>query len=415
MPSGFRKYLQRQGGKTGGRDPRGASPESPPPAVLEADAQGPSGLPRQAPATVISGESVRNLAHELRSPLTAIKSSLQLVTAGEAGPLTADQEHFLTLALRNLDRLDRMTTDLLDRERAKDHSARCAPTAAVVDLGRVLGDGVRLHAVAAGKSGLDFDSTGLPESFAAEVDADRIMQVVDNLLSNALKFTSPPGLVRIWLDQHPPAPVGLAGELARAHELPLDLFTLVIEDSGRGIPPERQARLFEVFSRVHDEERLDIPGSGLGLHITRDVVGAMGGRLSLASRQGRGTTIWVRLPRNEKTRRLLLSVADFQARFAAWNQGPRPVEVLALDLRRQDQAPDEQTMGRFLAQMEDKGVGLGARIVSGLWAAGVSEREAWLRAWPRFLFRAGAPAPAANWRRLGTRRMLAAPEVARLV
>ncbi len=411
MPSGIRKYLHRQGRSLEGTGEAGAGTVPVP--VLEADRPERSGFPARKPETVINVEAVRNLAHELRSPLTAIKSSLQLVTAGEAGPLTADQEHFLSLALRNLDRLDRMTTDLLDKERGR--TRRSALAAALVDLGPVLRDAARLHGIAANKEGLDFDAEGLPESFPAEVDTDGILQVVDNLLSNARKFTRPAGLVRIWLEQHPALPAGLAKDLAEFFLMPLEVFTLVVEDSGRGIAPERQARLFEAFSRVHDQEGMDIPGSGLGLHITRDLVGAMGGTLSLASRQGQGTTVWVRLPRNEKTRRLLLAVARFQARAAAWNRVRRSVQIAGLDLRDRAGGPDRRAVRRFLAQMEEQNAGVGDQVAPGLWVAAMDEPGNWSRAWSRFTFRDRTGTPETSWRRLGTRRVLTEPEVAQLI
>ncbi len=411
MPSGIRKYLHGQERSLGGTKQVGSVPVPAP--VLETDRSERSGFPARKPETVINVEAVRNLAHELRSPLTAIKSSLQLITAGEAGPLTDDQEHFLSLALRNLDRLDRMTTDLLDKERDRTHGS--ALRAALVDLGPVLRDAARLHGIAAAKEGLDFDAGGLPESFPAEVDADVVLQVADNLLSNARKFTRPTGLVRIWLEPRPNSSSGLAKDLAEFFLLPLELFTLVVEDSGRGIPPERQARLFEAFSRVHDQERLNIPGSGLGLHITRDLVGAMGGTLSLASRPGQGTTIWVRLPRNEKTRLLLLAAARFQARVAAWNQVRRPVQIAGLDLRDHGEGADHQAVRRFLAQMEEQNAGVGDQIMPGLWVAALEGLDTWSRAWSRFMFRDRIGAPEMTWRRLGARRVLTQPEVAQLI
>ncbi len=357
---------------------------------------------------VMTRESVRNLAHELRSPLTAIKSSLQLVAAGEAGPVTGDQEHFLALAMRNLDRLDRMTTDLLNKERGRSGMAL---RPCKVDLGLLLRQGVQMHAVAAQKAGLDFDGSGLPSHYLAEVDADRVLQIVDNLLGNALKFTNSPGLVHVWLDQNANVPGEFAQDLAARYLLPLDMFTLVVQDSGRGMAPDQQARLFEAFARVHDEHQLDVPGSGLGLHITRDLVGAMGGTLSLASRPGQGTTLWVRLPRDEMTRRCLLNLQSFTAEV----QTMGPLQVSILDLRERSRVPAGQSLAAFVADMNEQGVGVGTELVTGLWVAAIRVPQAWSRAWSRFAFRAGSGAPETPWRKLGPERVLKPRKIAELV
>lgn len=416
MPAGIRKYLRWQ--KHGGpeQSPLGeVAPDggSPPPQVRQPFDGRTVRLPAPAQEVRVSSESLRNLAHELRSPLTALKSSLQLVADGQAGPLTPDQGRFLSLALRNLERLDRMTTDLLDRERSRNGGTGLQTSA--VDLGRVLRDGVRMHAVAAEQAGLDFDLSGLPDSYAAELDTDRLLQIVDNLLSNAVKFTSAPGLVRVWMDRGATPVAGLAGELADHCGLSLEQFILVVEDSGRGIAPERQARLFEAFSRVHDEDRLRIPGSGLGLHIVRDLVAAMGGVLSLASRPGQGTTVWLRLPRNEETRRMVAAVQGLETRAAAWAPDQSALQVAVLDLR--DLAPDASPaeLNGFLASMVQRRAGLADEVFPGLYLALIGQTREWSRAWSRFGFRLESGVARRSWETLGQRRAISRPQTAQLV
>ncbi len=404
MPSGIRKYLRPGDGHPTGR-PAGGDAAAEAPHVLR--------VKPDRRELLISRESLRNLAHELRSPLTAIKSSLQLVAAREAGPLTADQDHFLALALRNLDRLDRMTCDLLDKELGRVRGFVVKPRP--VDLGPVLQDAARLHAIEAENRGLELDSGGLPPSFTADADPDRIIQIVDNLLGNALKFTAAPGLVHIWLDQHPTVSRGLVGELTTNFQLPLTTFTLVVEDSGRGIALDQQTRLFEAFARAHDETRLHIPGSGLGLHITRNLVGAMGGTLCLASRPGQGTTIWVRLPRDGQSRQLLLKVTGFEARAADYCRVAGAIQMSALDLRGGARVPDGRALAGFMTRMKEQEVCVGTEVVPGLWIAAIGDVSAWERAWSRFAFRAHAGLPENPWLNLGGAKILKPPQVAELV
>ncbi|PIV81019.1 hypothetical protein COW53_06565 [bacterium CG17_big_fil_post_rev_8_21_14_2_50_64_8] len=416
MPAGIRKYLhwQKQGGSERSRLGEGAPDGgSPPPQVLEPLDGRKVRLPAPAQEVRVSSESLRNLAHELRSPLTALKSSLQLVADGEAGPLTSDQGRFLALALRNLERLDRMTTDLLDRERSRNGGMGLRVSS--VDLSQVLRDGVRMHAVAAERAGLDFDLSGLPDSYTAEIDTDRLLRIVDNLLSNAVKFTAAPGLVRVWIDRGAAPVSGLAGELADSCGLSLEQFILVVEDSGRGIAPERQARLFEAFSRVHDENRLRIPGSGLGLHIVRDLVAEMGGALSLASRPGRGTTVWLRLPRNEETRRMVAAVQGMETRAVAWAPDESALQAAVLDLR--DLAHDASLaeLNGFLESMAQRRAGLADEVVPGLYLALIGQTREWYRAWSRLGFRLESGVARRSWETLGQRRVISRPQIAQLV
>ena len=104
-------------------------------------------------------DRVRSLTHDLRTPLTALQSCLQLLLRGDAGPLTADQKKFLNLADRNIDRLDRMVAGML--EAPCDTAPGTTPGRPEVDLGSLLADAVRLHQVTATERGLDLDGTAV--------------------------------------------------------------------------------------------------------------------------------------------------------------------------------------------------------------------------------------------------------------
>ena len=323
------------------------------------------------------------LNHELRSPLAAIKGSLSLVLRGETGFLGPDQERFLSIAMRNIERLERLTTDMLDASGGR--AGKLAVRPQEIDLGPLLREGVRLQAEAARAKGLVFDAQGLPRSYLASIDPDRLMQVLENILGNAVKFTDPPGMVRIWLEQRPVPPRTVAWLLAEHCFLPLNLFTLVVEDSGRGISPAAQSGLFEPFARVQDQGGAPVPGSGLGLHITRGLLAAMQGTIRLASRPGQGTTVWVRLPRDPESRRLLEVSAELESQLGGGDPDPVRGDLGVLDLR-EGMVPDpeiDRLLQVFLAEAAESGAGRGLEVVPGLWAAAVRDRESWDRQWDK--------------------------------
>lgn len=225
--------------------------------------------------------TVSTLSHELRTPLTSMKSSLKLVAGGETGPLNEDQRHFLEMTLRNIDRLDRLVGDLLDTSRAD--AGRLVIRHEKLDLMPALQECLALQSEAARTAGLTLDTVSLPATFMAEVDTDKVVRMVSNVVSNAVKYTPTGGLVRVWLEQTPD-PTG-------------DMFAVVVEDNGPGMDAAAQTRIFDPYRRGHDEAVCAIPGSGLGLHITRGLAEAHGGQLSLFSEPGRGTSVWIRLPR----------------------------------------------------------------------------------------------------------------------
>lgn len=363
-------------------------------------------------------ETVSNLSHELRSPLTAIKASLGMVLQGEAGDLRPDQAHFLELAMRNIDRLDRLTTDLLDTARGEAGKLVLRPRE--VDLGPLLREGVRLHAEAAHKAGLTFDTRGLPRSFLACLDADRLLQVLDNLVGNAVKYTEAPGVVRVWVEQRPAPPSGLVWTLAEQCFLPLHQFTLVIEDSGRGIPEAMRSRLFGRFERAHPEAGDRTPGSGLGLHITRGLVGALGGTIRLSTREGQGTTIWVRLPRDQESLRLL-QAAELLGRELDQRTGrDEGTNLVLLDLREADkQAPGLTSLvNGFLGRARKRALGSGVELAPGLWAAVCTGAEAWAGAWAGAwaeTWAAGAAHPCPTWRHVSLPEGAGVPSVAEVV
>ena len=358
-------------------------------------------------------ECVRSLTHDLRTPLTALKSCLNLLLRGEAGDLTVDQQRFLSMAGRNIDRLDRMVEDILVSSRI-----RCPETALKrreVDLGPLLAENVRLHGVIAAERGVEVESSGIPNSFPAIVDPDRVVRILDNILGNALKFTPREGLVRIWLEEGAGSPRSLASRLARHFQLPLATFNLIVEVSGPGLCSAVQSRIFEPFIRGPEGGGPKRSGTGLGLSFTRGVAETHGGQVRLASLPGRGATVWLKLPRDPASDILLRSVDQLQeALFAGPRSAVQPL-VGVIDLRQGETASGsvDPELETFLSQGAG-GTPQGWELTAGLWVAAVMDPVNWNRRWTLHTARLGGGLEATRWEFLAsdTRKTAQRPALA---
>lgn len=220
-------------------------------------------------------EFLNSAAHELATPLTPIQLQVEMMKRalgeGERVP------HELAIIDRNVDRLGRLIKDLLDGARME--SGRLRLDRRSVDLAAMVRDAARVHADMAERQEVELrvEADGpLP----VEADEGRIAQILDNLLTNALKYTRPGGHVRVT---------------ARGDEGGLRVD---VEDDGIGFDPARAGDLFQPFSQVHDTtEELRIGGTGLGLYICRGLVEAHGGRIGAHSDgDGKGSRFWFTLP-----------------------------------------------------------------------------------------------------------------------
>ena len=226
----------------------------------------------------LKDEFVASVSHELRTPLTSIRGYLELVLDGEAGELKPEQRNFLAVVDRNTERLLRLVSDLLDV--AQIESGRLALDVDEEDLSQFVAEAVEAARPVALDRGIDLE---LQTNGGARVriDRTRLAQVLDNLLSNALKFTDPGGRVDVRVS----APNGVVA--------------VEVADTGMGISPDEQAKLFQRFYRTAAAGEHAIPGTGLGLWISKAIVEAHGGEIAVDSGVGRGTTFRVELPTTE--------------------------------------------------------------------------------------------------------------------
>ena len=223
----------------------------------------------------LKDEFLSLVSHELRTPLTSIRGYLDLVLQGEAGEVNPEQRRFLEAVERNSGRLLRLVGDLLFVAQAD--AGRLSLERASVDLSELAANCVEEAAPAATDKSVSLVLFAHPVPSLVG-DRGRLAQVLDNLVSNALKFTPEGGSVQVRTGANDESVV------------------LEVEDTGIGIPAADQARLFERFYRSSLAEDQAIPGTGLGLAIVKAIVEAHSGEISISSREGLGTTFRVVLP-----------------------------------------------------------------------------------------------------------------------
>jgi signal transduction histidine kinase len=223
----------------------------------------------------LKDDFVASVSHELRTPLTSINGYVELLIEGEAGELNEEQTSFLGVIRRNGERLLRVVGDLLF---AAELDARTIELErARVDLQPLISYAQQAAKPQAAERGIELtlDVETVPH---IEGDAGRLGQVIDNLLSNALKFTPPGGRVGLRLFET------AAG------------VQIEVSDTGMGISAEDQEQLFERFFRTAEATSAAIQGTGLGLSIVAAIVEAHGGSIAVDSEIGFGTTFRIVLP-----------------------------------------------------------------------------------------------------------------------
>jgi signal transduction histidine kinase len=230
-------------------------------------------------------EFISTVSHELRTPLTSLRASLGLISSGSLDKRPEKQRQMIDMAITNSDRLIRLVNDILDfdsveRGRLPLHRQ---PVEAI-DLLRRAAD---VAHTAATQSRIAFRiEAPLAPVFA---DEDRILQVLNELVSNALKFSPQDTTIRLSAQ---PAPSTDSATIPYT----LGEVCFVIEDQGRGIPPEKLERIFERFQQGDSSDARALGGTGLGLALCRSIVEQHGGRIWAESTVGKGSKFLFTLP-----------------------------------------------------------------------------------------------------------------------
>ncbi|MDY7226417.1 HAMP domain-containing sensor histidine kinase [Hyalangium rubrum] len=221
----------------------------------------------------LKNDLVATVAHEFRTPLTSLRMAIHLCAEEVVGPVTEKQADLLHAAREDCERLQGIVDDLLDLSRIQ--AGRLVLDVRRVSTAELVEGALGVHRAAAEDRSVRLVSEVAPEVEEVEVDTERVQLVLSNLVGNGVRHTLSGGEVSVRVTR----------EGARAR--------FEVRDTGEGIAPEQQARIFEKFYRAPGAPA---GGAGLGLSIAREVVQAHGGEIGVTSTPGQGSTFWFTLP-----------------------------------------------------------------------------------------------------------------------
>ncbi|WP_275584309.1 Tar ligand binding domain-containing protein [Candidatus Nitrotoga arctica] len=250
----------------------------------------------------MKNEFISTVSHELRTPLTSIRGSLGLVAGGVAGELPPQAKMLVDIAHKNSERLILLVNDILDMEKieAGKMDIQCKP----VELMPLLHHALEANCAYGGQFNVSYELENDLPGIMVNVDANRLMQVLANLLSNAAKFTFAGDKVTVA--------VIVSGKRVR----------VAVKDHGSGISEQFRSQIFQKFAQGDSSDTRNKGGTGLGLAITRAIVEKMGGNIGFSSEPNVLTTFFIEFPigeeiadssfdkTEEKTKRILICEDD---------------------------------------------------------------------------------------------------------
>jgi signal transduction histidine kinase len=223
----------------------------------------------------LKSEWVSIVSHELRTPLTAIRGAMGLVHSGLAGELSPQAKELIKIANNNCERLTRLVNDILDIEKMEQGlvSLNLKPS----DINFIIQEAVSTYRAQANENQIELVLQLEPSSMIF-ADRDRVTQVVQNLLSNALKFSPKQSKVLIQTQK-------------KASRIRVEVI-----DFGTGIPKEFQPQIFQKFTQADSSASRHAQGSGLGLAICRSLIALHDGTIGFEPNNSNGAVFWFELP-----------------------------------------------------------------------------------------------------------------------
>ncbi len=224
---------------------------------------------------------ISTVSHELRTPVTSIKGALGLILSGATGSLDEKAKRMLDIAYRNTDRLTLIINDILDLE--KIAAGRMDFNFEPVSMSNLVADAIAANEAYADRYNVSVKTFGLDQDLEGYCDGDRIFQVMNNLLSNAAKFSNTGGEVHVSLFETNTS------------------VCISVEDFGEGIPLEAQSSIFNRFMQADSSDRRSKGGTGLGLSIVKALVESQGGSIGFTSQVGKGSKFSFDIPKTYST------------------------------------------------------------------------------------------------------------------
>ncbi len=246
----------------------------------------------------LKSEFISTTSHELRTPLTAIKESVMLIQDETAGRTSQPQKRFLSIAMRNIDRLAQLISDLLDLSRIETGELHLNLVSADINkLIAEVADAIQILATTGNINVKCSADLKLPKIF---LDHDRISQVLVNLLSNAIKFTEAGGSIDIsaFLSNSKKLPPFVRD--AKVFAKLKKSVVVSVRDNGVGIKKENMHRLFKKFGQLDASMTRKPGGTGLGLSISKEIVELHGGTIWAESEYGKGSCFYFTIPIKEE-------------------------------------------------------------------------------------------------------------------
>lgn len=225
----------------------------------------------------LKNEFISTVSHELRTPLTSIRGSLGLIKGGVSGELPTHAKKLIDIAYSNSERLIRLINDILDIE--KIEAGAMEFHLQKVDLLPEIQRSIKMMSSYASQYNVKIILKDAIENLPAIIDPDRFEQVMNNLLSNACKFSASGAEVHVYMKM-----------------LSHNLIRLSVQDYGSGIPEEFQKSIFGKFAQADSSDTRSKGGTGLGLSITKAIVEKFGGKIAYNTELGKGTEFYIDLP-----------------------------------------------------------------------------------------------------------------------
>lgn len=225
-------------------------------------------------------EFVAIAAHQLRTPLSAIRWSYELLRNDKEHPLSEQQNTILDEVSHSVERLLKLVNNLLDVGHLDIGTVDLTRNATPQHINALCEDIIQEQQTFAEHKNISLSYTSDGNDAYIVGDIDRLHDIITNLLDNAIKYTPEGGEVTLRLSSD--------GEQV----------TLTVTDTGVGIPDEFSERLFQKFARAQNAQTIDPDGTGLGLYIVKKVIELMGGTIQASSVEGEGTTFSVTLPQH---------------------------------------------------------------------------------------------------------------------
>jgi signal transduction histidine kinase len=222
-------------------------------------------------------EFVSLSAHQLRTPLSAIKWTLKMILDGDMGKINEEQRDLLTKTYESNERMISLINDLLNVTRIEE--GRYVYKKEAVDLKEIVGNIVKNYKEEAKRRGINFNFNDPKEKLPkAKVDVEKIKLAITNLIDNAIRYTPEGGKVIASLEKKNKS------------------LEFSVKDSGIGVPEDQQQRLFTKFFRASSAVRIETEGSGLGLFICKNIIEAHNGEVWFESEEGKGSKFYFSIP-----------------------------------------------------------------------------------------------------------------------